>query len=202
MQALIPAQLWNLVEKAFSQLCAVCNDRKLIPLLEADVVGYVYHLLVHQFDEDASFIHLDTRLCDANDNDKFDIAIGEILDTKERKRLVIEKLEHSGYEQAETAKSVLARGSVLEGFRPAIKGQLILEFKFFAKGFSAAQLNRHLEMAIDDVKKLMSLKAACPEGRAVVLFDDKGYLTDLRRQKVIGTRETEDKNLRIYLFER
>jgi hypothetical protein len=49
---------------------------KFVPILEADVVGYLYHLWISKFG-DARKVHLDTRICIAP-NQKFDFVIGEV----------------------------------------------------------------------------------------------------------------------------
>jgi hypothetical protein len=49
---------------------------KFVPILEADVVGYLYHLWISKFG-DAKKVHLDTRIC-AVPNQKFDFVIGEV----------------------------------------------------------------------------------------------------------------------------
>jgi len=49
---------------------------KFVPILEADVVGYLYHLWISKFG-DAKKVHLDTRICIAP-NQKFDFVIGEV----------------------------------------------------------------------------------------------------------------------------
>jgi hypothetical protein len=83
-------------------------------------------------------------------------------------------------------------------FRLAIDGKIILEFKHFASGFDNGQLAEHLRMATSDIEKLACLGRICPEGRAIVLFDEKGYLTGKRRQPLIDKRNSRDQRLRIY----
>jgi len=53
-----------------------------IPLLEADVVGYLYHLLVSKIGN-AAKIHIDTRIC-IDPNKKFDLVIGRVSPYVER----------------------------------------------------------------------------------------------------------------------
>lgn len=52
------------------------NYRCFIPILEADVVGYLYHLWVLQYGM-LDKVHLETRLC-VTPNDKFDFVLGEV----------------------------------------------------------------------------------------------------------------------------
>ena len=49
---------------------------RFVPILEADIVGYLYHLWISKFG-DARKIHLGTRICSAP-NQKFDFVIGEV----------------------------------------------------------------------------------------------------------------------------
>lgn len=54
------------------------NDGSFVPILEADVVGYLYHLWVSQHGM-LNKVHLETRLCVShNPNEKFDFVIGEV----------------------------------------------------------------------------------------------------------------------------
>ena len=53
-----------------------------IPLLEADVVGYLYHILVSKLGS-AAKIHIDTRIC-IDPNKKFDLVIGRVSSRVER----------------------------------------------------------------------------------------------------------------------
>lgn len=197
-QTLSLGDLWNLLEKTFDQLCAACSAGKLVPLLEADVVGYIYHLLITTFDGDASRIHLATRLVGTSGNDKYDLVIGQVMETEELKSRVI----RDAGDIDERTKKMLSSKSIMSGFRPAISGELVLELKHFARGFDPTQLRVHLEQAIQDVGKLKELRSVCPEGRALVLFDDRGYLTPFRQRAVIGALGPEDASVRIYMFHR
>ena len=80
--------------------------------------------------------------------------------------------------------------------------KLVLELKIFPIGFTPGQLRNRFTGAIEDIRKLGTLRQICPEGRAVVLFDDEGYLTPDRQQDILGARSAEDPYLRIYLFQR
>ena len=198
-----PAQkvstLWKLIEEAFDRLCDAYNSRQLIPLLEADVAAYVYHSLVSIFDGDASRIHLETRLLGAPANEKYDLVIGDVLSTDEIKRLVLDRL---GDNFNESDKRLLRAKSSDADFRPAVRGELTLEFKIFAVGFTPQQLSVHQKQAVEDIGKLCALKGRCPHGRGSVLFDDTGYLTAIRKQNIVDACDMDDSELRIYLFER
>ena len=53
------ADRWTLVEGAFDALGGAYNAGRFIPLLEADVAGYVYFAIVTKLNGDATRVHLD-----------------------------------------------------------------------------------------------------------------------------------------------
>jgi len=193
------ADLWTLVEGEFDTVCKAYNGRKLSPLLEADVAGYAYHAILMKLDGDASCVHLDTRLFGPSGNEKYDLVIGECIDTEERRRLALEKGADSIPEEV---RRFLASKAALSELRPAVRADIIIEFKFFATGFTPQQLREHQMQALKDIRKVGALGTLCPEGRAVVLFDDTGYLTPTRQEHVVAARDADGRNLRIYLFQR
>jgi hypothetical protein len=180
---------WGVVERAFTALCAAYNGGRFTPLLEADVAGYVYHAILTERGGDATCVHLDTRLLGPSDNDKYDLVIGECVSTDERKRAVA---ENAGDVLTESMKKLLMSKSMMTGFRPAIRADLIIEFKAFVYGFDHGQLSVHLKQALTDVEKLLALTSVYPEGRAVVLFDNSGHLTSSRLDQIVARRGTED----------
>lgn len=193
------ADLWALVEGEFDTVCKAYNERKLTPLLEADVAGYAYHAILTKFGGDASCLHLDTRLFGSTGNEKYDLVIGECIGSEDRRRLALDK----GRDKLpEGVQRFLASKAALAEFRPAVKADIIIEFKCFANGFTPQQLRVHLTQALKDVRKVGALATICPEGRGVVLFDDTGYLTSTRQEQVLATRGSDDRNIRIYLFQR
>lgn len=189
---------WGLIENVFNRVCEAYVKGRLLPLLEADVTGYVYYGLVEVFGGDAKRVHLSTRLAGAPGNDKYDLIIGDVLGTDSLKELL---LRRAGDELDEITRKLIALKSVRAGFRPAVRGEIILEFKHFAEGFDPQQLRVHAQQAIDDVRKLVKVAKVCPKGRGVVLFDEKGYINNVRQQEIISAREG-DSSLRIYLFRR
>jgi hypothetical protein len=65
------------------------TNGEFVPLLEADIVGYFYHLWISKFGN-ANKVHLDTRVC-ATSNKRFDFVIGDVK--YHTKRPCIEKPE-------------------------------------------------------------------------------------------------------------
>ena len=79
---------WNIVEDAFTALCAAYDDGRFAPLLEADIVGYVYYVILVKRKGDATCVHLDTRVIGTMDNDKYDFVVGGCVSTDEQKQAV------------------------------------------------------------------------------------------------------------------
>lgn len=63
------------LEITLSKLIQDYAGGNFIPILEADIVGYLYHLWISQFGK-ANDIHLDTRICGSNK--RFDFVIGNV----------------------------------------------------------------------------------------------------------------------------
>lgn len=51
---------------------------KFVPILEADVIGYIYHLWLRKFGN-AQNVHLDTRICKIPQH-RFDFVVGKVED--------------------------------------------------------------------------------------------------------------------------
>ena len=192
------ARLWAGIEAAFSRLCDACAARKAVPLLEADVAGYLYYLLVSEGAGEAGRVHLSTRLAATDGREKYDLVIGDILEPDTLKRLFIER---AGDKIDDGMRKLILSRSMRSGFRPAVRGELVLEFKHFAAGFDPQQLRVHAAQAMDDVRKLSKLAWLCSGGRGVVLFDEKGFLRDRWLERIVAVRGDGDSGLRLYLFE-
>jgi hypothetical protein len=182
-------ELWELFEKALGDLCAAWARGHFAPLLEADVAAYLYYLLVSYFGGNASWLHLETRMVSSNQNRKPDLIIGQVLSTEDQKERFLANREPIPDKFQKIFKSTKS------GFRPAVDAKLILEFKFLrgTKGLISAE---------DDMAKLGGLAQDFPEGRASVLFDDKGILTDERREGIVTAIGPKDPRLRIYVCEK
>lgn len=64
------------IKQTLRLLCEKYNSRAFVPILESDVVAFMYHLSISHF-EDASQIHLETRVCQIVDK-KFDFVVGAV----------------------------------------------------------------------------------------------------------------------------
>jgi len=192
------AELWALIEEAFESICHAYNRRWFIPLLEADLSGYAYHAIVGKLSGDASGIHLDTRVLGGAGSEKYDLVFGACVETEERRRLALQNAEPN---VPDNVRRFLMSKAALSEFRPAVRPELVIEFKFFAAGFTPPQLREHFVQAQRDAPKLGALQAVCLDGRGLVLFDDAGYMSGQREARIIAQR-AEDDHLRVYLFQR
>jgi hypothetical protein len=191
------AEWWTLVEGAFEAVCAAYNRRQFAPLLEADVAGYTYHAIVSRLDGDASRLHLDTRVLGASGNEKYDVVLGVCVDSGKRRRLA---LDNAPGDLPPYVRRFLMSKAALSEFRPAVRPEIVLEFKAFVTGFTPPQLREHLVQVLKDVPKLSALRATCADGRGLVLFDEAGYITGGREASIVAAR-ADDKDLRIHIFE-
>jgi hypothetical protein len=57
-------------------LCEKYNSKAFVPILESDVVAFIYYLYLSH-SEDASHMHLDTRVCQKTDR-RFDFVVGAV----------------------------------------------------------------------------------------------------------------------------
>jgi hypothetical protein len=185
---------WNHFEDALSKLCDAWNSEHFVPLLEADVAGYLYHVFLEQFAGDARRWHLDTRLKGAKANDKFDLVYGPVLSAAQQRDEIL-RLSHSQF--SETDRKVISSNRFLAKLRPVVVGSFVVEIKLFATGFDLPQQNVHFGHALGDIARLETLANVCPDGRAVLLVDAESYLKPERRKRIVETRS--DPRLRIYL---
>lgn len=190
---------WELVESILKDLCDAWGDGRLSPLLEADIAGYLYHVLVKRFSGDARLIHLDTRLYRANQKQKYDIVLGPVVSTEDQKEAV---LKNAGKHLSDDQRKIILSKRSLSGFRPSINAKLILALKLFAYGFSHEQHAEHLRQAVDDIKHLGTLSKYYPDACAAVLFDGDGYLTQSRKERLREIRDATDSSLRIYVCQK
>jgi hypothetical protein len=68
----------KVVAEVMDNLCWQYNAGEFVPLLEADIAGYLYHILLTQKLIGLEHIHLDSRAMGAERNQKFDIILAPI----------------------------------------------------------------------------------------------------------------------------
>jgi len=87
--------------------------------------------------------------------------------------------------------------------------ELVVEMKFFVKGFAPQQLRRRfIKVLDDDIPKLATLNKP-KENRYIILFDEVGYLRGNRRndpktrlENIQNIRDRTDGKIRIILMEK
>src|SRR5581483_2252683 len=104
---------WPLIEETFEELCRAYNSGRLVPVMEADVEGFAYHLLVTKLGGDASRVHLGTRVVGGREKAQYDIAIGRVVSTAELKQGL---LERAGDQMDAKMRKLLGSKSLLSGF--------------------------------------------------------------------------------------
>lgn len=60
-----------------------------VPILEADVVAFLYHLLLSSSSCGSAVVHVDTRVSGSGPSEKFDLVIGELSPSLEAVRPVV-----------------------------------------------------------------------------------------------------------------
>jgi len=68
------------IAEVMDNLCSRYNSAEFVPLLEADIARYLYHVLVTQKFIDLARIYLDSRAIGAERNQKFDIILDPTFD--------------------------------------------------------------------------------------------------------------------------
>lgn len=67
------------IEDLVKNMCDLAKEGSYAPILEADVAGFLYHLMIKQGICPINKIHLDTRIIGSQDNnERFDLVIGNI----------------------------------------------------------------------------------------------------------------------------
>jgi hypothetical protein len=163
-----------------NEFCKAYENGHFIPLLEADVAGYLYYLLVKRNKGDASRTHLSTRIRSKGENKKFpDIVVGDVL-TREEQVQAYEKWAKSHGTSSPMSKEEVLRGLRTRDFdeysRPLVAPiEVAVEVKALLKGFEYRQLRRRTIEAKADIKALSQSVNA--KQRLLLLFDEARFLT-------------------------
>lgn len=184
------SELWGLIEDTLEDLCSAWNSKKLVPLLESDIVAYFYHLVACRTEGDVSWLHVETRMLNDGKR-KPDLVIGPSRSTQQQKGFF---LETANEEVPDNIKRILRLRHTNRYFLPAIDAKIILEFKLF-------RTPPKIKSILRDTIKLSCLKQDCPEGRASILFVDDGFQFNYEKceMKIRTARGFDDPNLRIYI---
>lgn len=137
-----PEELRTLVE----EMCAEIANGRFVPILEADVSAFLYHLMIARETCSPANIHVDTRITGSDSaNDRFDLVIGSV-----QRRL------HDG--------------------RPAAVPNMIIEIKAFPIGFTHQQYRIRLEHILNDDLRKLGYSKISDASRVLLIFDAVGYL--------------------------
>lgn len=188
-------EFWSDLEERLTQISVARQSGRFVPILEADMSGYLYFLFVQQREGDASKWHLDTRVLGAAANDKFDLVHGDVLDSSRRQAAIVSQL---GDSLSEEHRRMVASKVFAALLRPAVQPTLILEVKFFAPGFTPQQNREHFRHAIEDIQRLKTLRTLYPDCRAMILVDCLSYTNGHRCDQLLTAAEDDD-TLRLYL---
>jgi hypothetical protein len=190
---------WALFEGALEDLCVAWRAGKFVPVLEADIAGYLYFAILNRTNGDASCWHLDTRLHRAKANDKFDLVYGPVLSADAQCETVRTTFGvRLTSEQAKLIDSPYFR----ERLRPAVDGHLVIELKLFATGFTAQQQAEHFRQALNDIQRLETLREPYPECRGALFVDPDGYIAESRGARLRDARTVPSSTLRLYVCRR
>lgn len=151
---------------------------KFTPILEADIVGYLYYLWISKFDN-ASKVHLNTRICGlVGKRRKFDFVAGDVKSGE------LLKLSN-------------------EEFPCVDKPWLVIEVKSFLNGFKGSQLKKRYRYVEGDLRKLAKLGETSNE-RYILFFDERNYLERIDKKRrssrinsIVELRNKLDSNIKI-----
>ena len=152
----------HILEGALSDLCQSYNEEKFKPILEVDIAGYLYHLLVVYKNGDASMIHLSTRIHPAGGQRKYpDLIVGYITSIQSQQEYF------RGYSQSDSFKKsypgedgtkIVDSKGFVDWLKPYIEEiEIAIEIKPFFNGFSQTQCHHRIEKSKKDIDNLGQL---------------------------------------------
>ncbi len=170
-------QLPRTVTEALDGLCY--RRGFFVPVLEADITGYLYYLLVKQQRGRSSNIHISARIPNNQDKRKYpDLVIGEIWSAEEQAQF------YEQWVQSENARISVRQDEALrvvrsKGFQRRLRPvtadiNTAIDIKPFLKGFNVQQLAIRFGKAKQDLQALAQTVRA--ESRVLLVFDEIGYL--------------------------
>jgi len=192
------------VTQALDELCRAYRDKAFVPVLEADIAGYLYYALVKQNGGNASNIHLSGRIPPKEGKRKYpDLVIGDIWHISEQVH------SYEEWARSKDAKISVPRNEALrmirlKGFQEHLKPmtatiEVVIEIKPFLHGFSSQQLHHRLKNTRADLEALATIVSA--KIRILITFDELGYLvrasSKTRLEQLIELRDSLDSDIRI-----
>lgn len=135
--------------KTVGYLIKKITSKQFSPILEADVVGYLYHLLIQKNICKAHLLHIDTRVAFGPNGAKVDMAVGKLIPVGSKETPAV------------AARMIIECKVFVEGFGSGRRG-----------GAYSSLFSR-------DLPKLRKYAIANKKCRLVMLIlDEKGYLND------------------------
>jgi len=192
------------ITKALDKLCRAYQNKDFTPILEADIAGYLYYILVKQNAGDSSNIHLSGRIPAKEGKKKYpDLVIGDVWQISEQVR------SYEEWIQSEDTKISVPKSQALimvqsKGFQERLKPmtatvEVAIEIKPFLRGFSNQQLWHRQKNTRADLEALATRVSA--KVRILLTFDEVGYLTraspKTRLNQLIELRDSLDPEIRI-----
>jgi hypothetical protein len=192
------------VGQALNELCRAYRDKTFEPVLEADIAGYLYYILVKQNAGNSSSIHLSGRIPAKEGKRKYpDLVIGDVWHISEQARA------YEQWVQSEDTKISVPRSQALimvrsKGFQERLKPmtatvEVAIEIKPFLRGFSSQQLWQRLKNTRADLEALATRVSA--KVRILIIFDELGYLVKAslktRLEQLIELRDSLNSDIRI-----
>ncbi|GHT58284.1 hypothetical protein FACS1894109_12250 [Spirochaetia bacterium] len=175
---------FGMLDAILDELVKSWNDNEYQPLLEADVAGWLFHIMISAkdfYNSKKEEIHLETRVTN-QPQVKPDIVIGEVNQNPEGQRICIDP-------------------------------RVVIEIKLFpSKGFTNSQHFVHLEHVLED--DLPKLKLILEENRKCLCYsliiDGDSYLekefkkgkyeSTTTRWQIINERNNSNKNIVLYFI--
>lgn len=192
------------ITKALDKLCRAYQDKDFVPILEADIAGYLYYVMVKQNEGNSSNIHISGRIPSKEGKRKYpDLVIGNVLGISEQVGS-FESWVQSGDTGLSVPKDKALKMVHSKSFQERLKPmtasiEVAVEIKPFLRGFSSQQLWHRMENARAD---LMSLASKVPaKVRILLIFDEINFLTktsmETRLDQLIKLRDSLAPEIRI-----
>ncbi len=198
-----------LITKSLTELCNAYNEGAFVPLLESDVAGYFYHLLVKNNNDNASMIHLSARIKVEGEHRKYpDIVIGPVSSVPEQVEAYKNWIRSDKPDlsiSSEKALQIVGSKGFAKQFRiHTAQIEVAIEIKPFLNSFKYQQLRSRARNAKKDIEALANQVKA--PFKAILLFDEKGFLlkapVDHSLKELLRLRDATDPSVKIIFISR